>query len=93
MAISKEKKRVPVTLDNSTYEYLERIVKIVNEQLESDNTRIYRKRYKISVSKLFYLAIGNLIMQIDRKFDVSLPAEINYKKITDFLVPDVKKKR
>lgn len=85
--VSKENKRVYVTVSKNTYDYLDRIVKIYNKELGKLKNRRLERYYKLSVSKLYYMAIGNLIFQIDSNLDANLSRQENYKRIFNFLCP------
>ena len=85
--ISNENKRVFVTVSKEQYEYLERIVCIYNQELDKIPYRLCQKKYKMSVSGLFALAIGNLTLQIDKRLDTKLSKDENYKRIFKFLCP------
>ena len=79
-----------VVIDKDLNDYLKTITKIFNDELSKLNYS-QKKTYgsyplkKLSVSGLIHIAIGNLILQIDKRFDLKQSKEINHLKIFNFL--------
>ena len=82
--------RLNIRADKELNDYLKTISNIYNEQLEklkfSERMKLSNSaKKKLNVSKLVYIAIGNLIIQIDKHFDLKKSKEENHKEIFDFL--------
>lgn len=82
--------RLNIRADSDLNEYLKTICNIYNEELNKLNYAEKLKlsntsRKKLNVSKLFYIAIGNLIINIDKNFDLKESKEENHKKIFRYL--------
>lgn len=82
--------RLNIRADNDLNDYLKTICNIYNEQLAklkyADKVKLSETaRKKLNVSKLIYLAVGNLIINIDNHFDLKKSKEENHKNIFDYL--------
>ena len=89
-------KRINITVSKDTFDYLETITKIYNlefSKLSYSEKKInypYSNNKKLSISSLYQIAIGNLILQIDRVIDLKKSKEEVHKDIFDFLAGNKK---
>jgi hypothetical protein len=82
--------RINIRADSDLNDYLKTICNIYNEELENIKFCEIMKlsnsaKKKLNVSKLIYIAIGNLIINIDKNFDLKKSKEENHKAIFNFL--------
>ena len=82
--------RLNIRCDTDLNNYLKTICNIYNDELSKlkycDKVKLSdNSKKKLNVSALVYLAIGNLIIQIDKNFDLKKSKEENHKAIFNFL--------
>ena len=91
--IAASNKRIFVTVESSSLDFLKKIVEMYNRQCPE--SPLIKQTYgikKLSVSALYKYAIDNLIIRLGQELDVNKSLVENEKAIFNFLCPSEKYK-